>query len=97
MAVLHAVEKAGPRRFTDIAADLGLRPAQTNRALKALVLGRLLEAGIEPGTYPNKVRYALTAAGLMELDQVRQRLKALRRMDGAPFRQEATRLAKVLA
>src|SRR5438105_3525689 len=89
LAVLHAVESEGPQRFTDLANILKLRPGQINRALKTLVAGRLLVATIEPGTYPNKIRYGLTPAGKSELDQVRARIRALKSVDGPAFLDEA--------
>lgn len=97
LAVLHLVEKRGPSRFTDLGQALKLRPAQVNRALKVLVLNRLLEAHIEPGTYPNAIRYQLSAAGRFELDQVRQRIKSLQAHKAEPFQEEARRLQKVMA
>lgn len=96
LEVLHQVER-GPLRFTDLARTLHLAPAQVNRALKALVLGRLLEARIEAGTYPNKIRYSLTPAGEFELRQVRQRLAALRESPNPAHEREARRLQRVLA
>jgi DNA-binding PadR family transcriptional regulator len=97
VAVLHLVEKRGPVRFTDIATELGLRPAQVNRALKGLALNRLLEAHVEPGTYPNAIRYRLSEAGKFELEQVRIRIKSLKSHAAEPLRAEARRLEKVMA
>ena len=96
LEVLHQVER-GPLRFTDLARTLNLAPAQVNRALKSLVLGRLLEARIEPGAYPNKIRYSLTPAGEFELRQVRQRLAALKTSPSPAHVREARRLQQVLS
>lgn len=96
LEVLHEVER-GPLRFTDLAQRLHLAPSQVTRALKALVLGRLLEAKIEAGTYPNKIRYALTPAGQFELRQVRARLAALKSSPSPAHEREARRLQQVLS
>jgi DNA-binding HxlR family transcriptional regulator len=72
-AILNTIAKRGPRRFSDFKADLGLRDNVVSRSLKALARDHLLVASIEPGTYPNVVRYELTAAGRAELNNARAR------------------------
>ncbi|MBI2078271.1 MAG: winged helix-turn-helix transcriptional regulator [Euryarchaeota archaeon] len=96
LEILHAIE-TGPLRFTDLGRQLKLRPAQVNRALRSLVLGRLIQATIEPGSYPNRIRYTLTSAGAFELKQVRQRLEALQAHPSPAHEREARALKRVLS
>lgn len=66
--VLLLLSKEGPLRFSEIERGTGLKPMQVDRALKALVQGRLVLPETIPGpAYPVKVRYSLTKRGAAEV------------------------------
>lgn len=93
---LHDVEKRGPRRFTDFLTDLELRSNAVDRVLKTLVRDGLLVARVEPGQYPQQVRYELTTAGKAELKSVRRRVADLKRLPGQQYRVEAQAIERAL-
>lgn len=97
LSILAAIETNGPQRFTDLGHALDLHTNQVNRALKELVRSRRLEAHIEPGEYPNRVRYQLTSLGEFELGQARERLEHLSKVDSPDLQAEARSLATVMA
>ena len=97
LAMLALIERGGPQRFTDLGAGLSLHPNQVNRALKKLVLSRRLKAHIEPGQYPNRIRYELTTMGKFELKQARERLQLAKRLDSPELHEEARTLERVVS
>lgn len=93
LSVLHALERWGPLRFTDLQNRLRLQPTQLNRALKPLIESHLLALETVPGTYPVPLKYALSPSGRRELARVRELAKDLAR-DTAPAAQAEARLLR---